>query len=73
MWCKIALSRARGYLLSGDEADAGFYEEYRQERQEFGAAVNASQWHYPMAEMRTALQRLAAADTADAGDGIILE
>ena len=53
--------------------EAGFYEEYHQERQDFGAAVNASQWHYPMSEMRAALQRLAAADTADAGEGIILE
>src|SRR5690349_4500534 len=50
--------------------EAGFYEEYHQERQDFGAAVNASQWHYPMSEMRAALQRLAA---ADAGNGIILE
>src|SRR6266404_6723861 len=32
--------------------EAGFYEEYHQERQDFGAAVNASQWHYPMSEMR---------------------
>src|SRR5437868_9004306 len=37
--------------------EAGFYEEYHQERQYFGAAVNASQWHYPMSEMRAALQR----------------
>jgi len=53
--------------------EAGFYEEYHQERQDFGAAVNASQWHHPMSEMRAALQRLAAANTADAGEGIILE
>ena len=53
--------------------EAGFYEEYHQERQEFGAAVNASQWHYPMSEMRAALQRLAAANTADTGAGIVLE
>src|SRR5213594_2889747 len=53
--------------------EAGFYEEYHQERQELGAAVNTSQWHYPMSEMRAALERLAAADTADAGQGIILE
>ena len=51
--------------------EAGFYEEYHQERQDFGAAVNASQWHYPMAEMRAALQRLA--DTGDAGEEIVLE
>ncbi len=51
--------------------EAGFYEEYQQERQGSGAAVKASQWHYPMSEMRAALQRLAA-DTASAG-GIILE
>jgi gentisate 1,2-dioxygenase len=53
--------------------EAGFYEEYHQERQDFGAAVNASQWHYPMSEMRAALQRLAAANSGDTGEGIILE
>ena len=53
--------------------EAGFYEEYHQERQDFGAAVNASQWHYPMSEMRAALQRLAAANTGNAGEVIILE
>jgi len=53
--------------------EAGFYEEYPQERQDFGAAVNSSPWHYPMSEMRPALQRLAAAGSADAADGIILE
>jgi len=42
-------------------------------RRGLGAAVNASQRHYPMSEMRPALQLLAAADTADAGAGIILE
>ncbi len=52
--------------------EAGFYEEYQQERQDFGAAVNASQWHYPMSEMRAALQRQAAAN-GDAGEGVILE
>jgi len=51
--------------------EAGFYEEYHQERQDFGAAVNASPWHYPMAEMKAALQRLA--DIGDAGDEIVLE
>src|SRR5579864_5159520 len=50
--------------------EAGFYEEYTEERQEFGAAVNTSPWHYPMSEMRAALQKLAAANP----DGeIILE
>ena len=39
----------------------------------FGAAVNASQWHCQMSEMRVALERLAAADTADSDEGIILE
>jgi len=53
--------------------EAGFYEEYHQEKQDFGAAVNASQWHYPMSEMRAALLRQAAANTGDAGAGIILE
>ena len=53
--------------------EAGFYEEYHQERQDFGAAVNASQWHYPMSEMRTALQRMAAANTGDPHEGIVLE
>jgi gentisate 1,2-dioxygenase len=51
--------------------EAGFYEEYHQERQDFGAAVNASPWHYPIAEMRSALERLA--DTGDAGEEIVLE
>jgi gentisate 1,2-dioxygenase len=53
--------------------EAGFYEEYHQERQELAPPVNASEWHYPMSEMRAALQRLAAADTADAGEGISIE
>jgi gentisate 1,2-dioxygenase len=42
--------------------EAGFYEEYHQERQELGPPVNASEWHYPMSEMRAALERLAAAN-----------
>ena len=50
--------------------EAGFYEEYHQERQDLAPPVNASEWHYPMSEMRAALQRLAA---ADAGGEIILE
>jgi gentisate 1,2-dioxygenase len=53
--------------------EAGFYEEYHQERQDLGPQVNASEWHYPMSEMRAALQRLAAAHTGEAGQGIILE
>ncbi|MFZ0017391.1 MAG: cupin domain-containing protein [Acetobacteraceae bacterium] len=51
--------------------EAGFHEEYHEARQSSGAAVNASQWHYPISEMRAALQRLAAS-TASAGR-IILE
>jgi gentisate 1,2-dioxygenase len=51
--------------------EAGFYEEYRQERQDFATAVNSSPWHYPMSEMRTALRQLA--DLGDAVDGISLE
>jgi gentisate 1,2-dioxygenase len=53
--------------------EAGFYEEHRRERQEVAAPVNASEWHYPMSEMRAALQRLAAASPGDGGEGIILE
>jgi gentisate 1,2-dioxygenase len=53
--------------------EAGFYEEFPQERQEFGAAVNASQWHYPFSEMRAALQRGAADNAGDTERGIILE
>jgi gentisate 1,2-dioxygenase len=53
--------------------EAGFYEEYPEERQEFGAAPNSSPWHYPFSEMRAALQQLVAAGSADAADGIILE
>jgi len=51
--------------------EAGFYEEYHQERQELGMPVNASEWHYPMSEMRAALQRLDAAHTGGAGEGVI--
>ena len=50
--------------------EAGFYEEYGEERQDFGPPVNASEWHYPMSEMRAALQRLAA---TNAGEEITLE
>jgi gentisate 1,2-dioxygenase len=50
--------------------EAGFYEEYDQERQAFGAPANASEWHYPMTEMRAALERVAA---ANAGEEISLE
>jgi gentisate 1,2-dioxygenase len=53
--------------------EAGFYEEYHRERQDLGAAVNSSPWHYPMSEMRAALQRRADAAPSAAGDGIILE
>ena len=53
--------------------EAGFYEEYDRERQDCGAAVNASQWHYPMSEMQAALERLAATNTRGAGEGIILD
>jgi gentisate 1,2-dioxygenase len=53
--------------------EAGFYEEYHQERQDLGAAINSSPWHYPMSEMRAALQRRADAAPGAAGDGIILE
>jgi gentisate 1,2-dioxygenase len=53
--------------------EAGFYEEYPHDRQAIGAAVNASQWHYPMSEMRAGLERLAAANAADTGEGIVLE
>ena len=53
--------------------EAGFYEEYHQESQEFGPPVNASEWHYPMSEMRAALERLAAANTGGAGEGVTLE
>ena len=45
--------------------EAGFFEEYPEDRQEIGAPVNASQWHYPMSEIRAELQRLAAAKTGD--------
>src|SRR3981081_989988 len=37
--------------------EAGFYEEYHQERQELAPLGNASEWHYPMSEMRAALDR----------------
>src|SRR5215813_5043346 len=53
--------------------EAGFYEEYDQERQDCGAAVNASQWHYPFSEMRADLQQRAAAAPDGAEHGLILE
>jgi gentisate 1,2-dioxygenase len=53
--------------------EAGFYEEYSQERQDLGAGGDSSPWHYPMSEMRAALHRLAAADSGAAVDGIIIE
>jgi gentisate 1,2-dioxygenase len=54
--------------------EAGFYEEYHEERQDVGPPVNASQWYYPMSEMRAALQRLADnADAVGAGQEISLE
>jgi gentisate 1,2-dioxygenase len=52
--------------------EAGFYEEHPQDRQAFGMPVNASEWHYPMSEMRARLQR-AAADSGAVGDGVTLE
>src|SRR6202158_6016794 len=45
--------------------EAGFYEEYHQERQDLGPPVNASEWHYPMSEMRAALERRGAAHSGD--------
>ncbi len=45
--------------------EAGFYEEYHQERQELAPLVNASEWHYPMSEMRAALDRRGAAHTGE--------
>ena len=52
--------------------EAGFYEEYPEERQDIAAGANSSPWHYPMAEMRAALERLAARDRGGAG-GTVLE
>ncbi|HTV90045.1 MAG TPA: cupin domain-containing protein [Stellaceae bacterium] len=51
--------------------EAGFFEEYPDERQDVGAPTNASEWHYPMSEMRSALQRRAAG--VSVGEGIVLE
>jgi gentisate 1,2-dioxygenase len=53
--------------------EAGFYEEYPEDRQGVGAPVNASEWHYPMSEMRAALERLAATKNEEAGGEMILE
>jgi gentisate 1,2-dioxygenase len=52
--------------------EAGFYEEYHRERQDFGATSNTSPWHYPFSEMRAALQRQSA-DSGGAAGGITLE
>ena len=53
--------------------EAGFYEEYHQDGQEVASPVNASEWHYPISEMRAALQRLAADSAGGTGKEIILE
>ena len=53
--------------------EAGFYEEYHDERQQVGAAPNSSPWHYPFSEMRAALQRRADADSRDTVNGTVLE
>src|SRR6267143_1335690 len=45
--------------------EAGFYEEYHQERQNLGPPVNASEWHYPMSEMRAALEQRSVAHTGE--------
>jgi len=45
--------------------EAGFYEEYHQERQNLGPPVNASEWHYPMSEMRAALEQRGVAHTGE--------
>jgi gentisate 1,2-dioxygenase len=53
--------------------EAGFYEEYHEDRQQFGAAPNSSPWHFPFSEMRAALQQLADADSRDTVNGTVLE
>lgn len=54
--------------------EAGFFEEYDRDRQDIAAAGNAlSPWHFPMSEMRAALQQLAATAAGEAKDGIVLE
>ena len=45
--------------------EAGFYEEYHQERQNLGPPVNASEWHYPISEMRAALEQRGVAHTGE--------
>jgi gentisate 1,2-dioxygenase len=53
--------------------EAGFYEEYHEDRQQAGAASNSSPWHYPFSEVRAALQRLADANSRDTAKGTVLE
>jgi gentisate 1,2-dioxygenase len=53
--------------------EAGFYEEYPQERQDVGATPNTSPCHYPFSEMRASLQRLGAAGSGDVDGDITLE
>jgi gentisate 1,2-dioxygenase len=48
-------------------------EEHPQQRAGPWRPVNISQWRYPMTDMRAALERLAAADSGDASEGVILE
>jgi len=52
--------------------EAGFFEEYPHDRQQVGAVVNGSPCHYPMSEIRAALNR-EAADSGNAGQGTVLE
>ncbi|MGH7096472.1 MAG: cupin domain-containing protein [Stellaceae bacterium] len=51
--------------------EAGFYEEYGRERQELDTGIDPAPWYYPMAEMRAALERLAAG--SGSADGIVLD
>ncbi len=53
--------------------EAGFYEEYHRETQPVGEGAGSPRWHYPMAEARAALERLAAENSGSPFDGVILE
>jgi len=53
--------------------EAGFYEEYHRETQPVGEGGGSPRWHYPMAEARDALERLAAESSGSPFDGVILE
>jgi gentisate 1,2-dioxygenase len=53
--------------------EAGFWEEYPAERQTLGHGADPTPWHYPFAQARATLERLAAEDAGNPFDSVIVE